>query len=172
MTPPIRFALVGKSGAGKSSVGVRLSRLIGVDHVRTGVLCRQIAQTLFGNEAKSSTQALDDALTAIDPSIFVRAALRPYGEQAGYVLDALRFNSDAVLARKLGCRIIRVVAPDELRGLRLRARGQAFDPNTDGLHRSEVELDAIDVDLELVNDGDLTYVDEMLSALLMKNQLA
>ena len=153
-------------------MGVRLSRLIGVDHVRTGVVCRQITQTLFGNEAKSSTQTLDDALTAIDPSIFVRAALRRYGEHAGYVLDALRFHSDAALARDLGCRIIRVVAPPELRNARLRDRGQTFDPHTDGLHRSEVELDAIDVDYEIVNDGDLARVDEMLSALLMNEQLA
>ena len=172
MTPPIRFALVGKSGAGKSSVGIRLSRLVGVDHVRTGVVCRQIAQTLFGNEAKSSTQTLDDALTAIDPSIFVRAALRPYGEDAGYVLDALRFDSDATLARALGCRIIRVVAPPELRNARLRDRGQAFDPHTDGLHRSEVELDAIEVNYEIVNDGGLGRVDEALRAMLTKERLA
>ncbi len=172
MTPPIRFALVGKSGSGKSSVGVRLSELVGVDHVRTGVVCRQIAQTLFGNDDKRSTQTLDDALTAIDPSIFVRAALRSYGENAGYVLDALRFHSDVTLARDLGCCVVRVLAPAELRHQRLRDRGQSFDPSTDGLHRSEVELDDIQVDHEIVNDGDIARLDGALTAVLAKEQLA
>ena len=172
MSHPIRFALVGKSGSGKSSIGVRLSGLTGVDHVRTGLVCRQIARTLFGNEDKRSTQTLDDALTAIDPSIFLRAALRPYGEDASYVLDALRFESDALLARDLGCRIVRVVAPSKLRHERLRVRGQSFDPGTDGLHRSEMELDAIQVDHEIVNDGDIARLDQALEAVLAKEQLA
>ena len=170
MTTPIRFALVGKSGSGKSSAGVRLSALVGVDHVRTGVVCRQIARTLFGNDDKRSTQMLDDALTTLDPSIFVRAALRPYGEDAGYVLDALRFQSDVLLARDLGCRIVRIVAPPGLRHERLSERGQSFDPATDGLHRSEV--DAIRVDHEIVNDGDIARLNEALAALLAKEQLA
>ena len=172
MSPPIRFALVGKSGTGKSTAGRRMSGLVGVDHVRTGVICRQIASVLFGNDDKRSTQMLDDALTALDPSIFVRAALRSYGEDAGYVLDALRFKSDALLARDLSCRIVRVVAPPELRYQRLRDRGQSFDPATDGLHRSEVELDAMQVDHEVVNDGSIGQLDEALAAVLAKDQLA
>lgn len=172
MSPPIRFALVGKSGSGKSTVGVRLSKLVGVDHVRTGVVCRQIARTLFGNDDKRSTQTLDDALTTIDPSIFLRAALRPYSGDAGYILDALRFHSDVLLARELSCRIVRVIAPPELRLDRLRARGQSFDPGTDGFHRSEVELDTIQVDYELTNVSDIAHLDQALAAILVKEQLA
>ncbi len=121
---------------------------------------------LFGNDDKRSTQQLDDALTTIDPSIFVRAALRPYGEGDGFVLDALRFRDDAVLARELGCRIVRIVAPPDLRHVRLRERGQSFDPATDGLHRSEIELDTIKVDHELVNAGDLPSLEAALTAIV------
>lgn len=166
MTAPIRFALVGKSGSGKSSAGERLSRLVGVEHVRTGAICRKIARMLFGNDDKRSTQRLDDALTSIDPSIFVRAALRPYINGDGFILDALRFREDAVLARGLGCRIVRIVAPPELRHVRLRERGQSFDPATDGLHRSETELDAIEVDHEITNDGDISSLEAALTVIV------
>ncbi len=162
----MRFALVGKSGSGKSTAGEHLGRLAGVEHVRTGAICRQIAHLLFGNDEKRSTQRLDDALTTIDPCIFVRAALRPYGEGGGFVLDALRFCEDAVLARGMGCRIIRIVAPPELRHLRLRERGQSFDPATDGLHRSEIELDVIKVDHEIINAGDLRSMEAALAAIV------
>ena len=162
----MRFALVGKSGSGKSTAGEHLGRLIGVEHVRTGAICRQIARVLFGNDDKHSTQRLDDALTTIDPSIFVRAALRPYGDRDGFVLDALRFRDDAVLARGLGCRIVRIAAPPDLRHTRLRQRGQSFDPATDGLHRSEIELDLIEVDHEIINAGDLPSLKAALAAIV------
>ena len=165
---PIRFALVGKSGSGKSTAGQHLGRLVGVDHVRTGVICRQISRTLFGNEDKRSTQRLDDALTTLDPSIFVRAALRPYEDGAGFILDSLRFREDVVLARGLGCRVVRIVAPSELRNDRLRDRGQSFDPATDGLHRSEMELDVIDVDHEVENAGDVSSLETALAAIVAK----
>jgi hypothetical protein len=97
-----------------------------VRYIKTGAICRQIAQLLFGNEDKLSTQQLDDALTAIDECIFLRAALRSVKPGEGFVVDALRFADDLVLARSLGCRTIRIVAPEALRHERLARRGQVF----------------------------------------------
>lgn len=172
MSMPVRFALVGKSGSGKSTVSLSLCRLLGVDHIKTGAVCRQIACTLFGNEDKRSTQTLDDALTTIDASIFLRAALRPYGNNDGYIIDALRFESDAILARSLGCRIIRVIAPPGVRHTRLEERGQKFDPVTDEFHRSETELDFLEVDHELENSGDIDLLEKYLVNLLKQENLA
>jgi dephospho-CoA kinase len=159
---------VGKSGAGKSRAGEYLSRQFDVRHIKTGTICRQISRLLFDNEDKASTQRIDDALTVLDGSIFLRAALRSVQEQEGFVIDALRFRGDMLLARDYHCKVIRIVAPDEVRIRRLQDRHQVFDPVSDGAHRSEIELDQVHVDFEVVNDGDLKAFDDKLSAIVAK----
>lgn len=149
----LRFALVGKSGSGKSEVAKLLNQDFGCRIVKTGSICRQIAQILFGNEEKRSTQILDDALTSIDPSIFLRAAIRGLDSNESIVIDALRFKSDLQIASALGCATIRVDAADEERVRRLRVRGQTFDLKRDGHHRSETELDDHPVDHIITNAG-------------------
>jgi dephospho-CoA kinase len=154
MIRPQRFALVGKSGSGKSEACRFLCESREIRLIKTGAICRQIARLLFDNEDKRSTQLLDDALSSIDPSIFLRAAMRGVSPDDCFVIDALRFREDLVMAREAGCMVIRIVASDEIRLSRLVARGQAFDPETDGRHRSEVELDDAPVDLEIRNEGE------------------
>lgn len=155
MTQRLRFALVGKSGSGKSEAAKILQGLTGCRIVKTGAVCRQISHMLFGNEDKASTQLLDDALTPIDPSIFLRASLRDLADSERIVIDSLRFASDYALARTLGCAIIRVEASEDDRVARLGRRGQQFDPLQNGSHRSETELDTFATDHILVNNGTL-----------------
>ena len=166
MTAPTRFALVGKSGSGKSEVGVILNGQLGLRIIKTGTICRMIAKMLFGNEDKRSTQKLDDVLTTIDPSIFLRAALRDVGLEEMFVIDALRCASDLGLAQDYGCTVIRVVADDSIRLRRLKARGQEFNLDTDGRHRSEVELDDAQVDHVIANNGTLDDLRRLLSSAL------
>lgn len=149
----MKVALIGKSGTGKSEVASYLAEAKKIQLVKTGVICREISKLLFGNDKKSSTQLLDDHLTAIDPSIFLRAALREADLDKSFAIDALRFQSDLIIAREVGCKIIRIWAIDSVRISRLNERGQAFDILKDGRHRSETELDSIDVDEEIENNG-------------------
>lgn len=165
MIRPQRFALVGKSGSGKSEACRFLSESLGIRLIKTGSICRQIALLLFGNEDKRSTQRLDDALTTIDASIFLRAALRDVHPDENFVIDALRFREDLVIAREAGCMVIRIVASEEIRLCRLVARGQAFDPETDGRHRSEVELDDAPVDMEICNESGKSVLTTQLTGL-------
>lgn len=153
MTTAPRFALLGKSGAGKSEVARALNETLGCRIVKTGALCRSISRILFGNEDKRSTQVLDDALTMIDPSIFLKAAARDIGPDDPIVIDALRFASDIAIADDLGCKLLRVVASTDERVRRLELRQQAFELDRDGVHRSETELDGHAVDHVITNDG-------------------
>ncbi len=157
MTPSgtTRFALIGKSGAGKSTAAQMIDELYQARRVSTGAICRKISSLLMGNEDKASTQKIDDALTTIDKSIFLKAALRGIPEGESICIDSLRFKSDIEIARERGIFVIRVVASDTLRVERLRSRGQVFDISVDGAHRSETELEGAEVDLEIVNDGSL-----------------
>jgi len=166
MTEPIRFALVGKSGSGKSRAAAFLSKRFGVPHLKTGALCREISRLLFNNEDKASTQRLDDALTGLDPSIFLRATLRPMSDSDSFVVDALRFTEDLTLARSRGCKVLRIVAPVDLRERRLAARGQVFNLAVDGSHRSETELDDAIVDFEIFNDAGFEALEGALSRIV------
>ena len=148
-----RFALIGKSGAGKSTAAEMISDLYGARRVSTGVICRQISRLLIGNEDKASTQKIDDALRTIDQSIFLKAALRDIPDTDTICLDFLRFRSDLQIAREREFFVVRIAAPDEIRILRLKERGQVFDQGVDGCHRSETELDDAEVDFVIHNDG-------------------
>ena len=160
---PGRFALIGRTGAGKSEVAQILGELRGCQIVKTGRICRQVSKLLFGNEDKRSTQLLDDVLTPIDASIFLKAALRDINIDLPTVIDSLRFTSDFKLAGEMGFRIIRVAAPEHQRNLRLTERGQVFDPTRNGNHRSEIELDHVPVLFTLVNDGSREELRERLT---------
>ena len=78
----MRIALIGKSGAGKSHLAGILAGQRGVTLVKTGAVCREIANLLFGNEDKSTTQKLDDVLTQLEPRAeqrgFDRATITPF----------------------------------------------------------------------------------------------
>lgn len=163
----VRIALIGKSGSGKSEVASYLSGKYGCEIVKTGAICRSISMILFGNDEKASTQLLDDALTTIDPSIFLRAGLRSVGAGGPVVVDALRFLDDLQLAKSLDFQTLRVTADSGLRLERLTARGQAFDLGTQGLHRSEVDLDAVRTDFSITNNGSLADLYTALDAMLV-----
>jgi dephospho-CoA kinase len=150
---PRRFALIGKSGAGKSTAAEMIFDFYGARRVSTGVICRKISRLLMGNEDKASTQKIDDALTTIDQSIFLNAALRDIPDNDAICLDSLRFRSDLQIARERGFLVVRITAPDEIRILRLKERGQVFDQGVDGCHRSETELDDAEVDFVIHNNG-------------------
>lgn len=162
----MRVALIGKSGVGKSTVAKLLNYHAGAERVSSGAICRQIAKMLFGNDHKSTTQKLDDALTKVDPSVFLNAALLAAPAGRPICLDSLRFESDYEIARSRGFTIVRVIAPDDVRIARLTERGQKFDLVKDGSHRSETELDEVDVDYTVENSGDIDALEDSVRALI------
>lgn len=164
-----RFALVGKTGVGKTEVAKHLISK-GFEPCKTGAICRQISHLLFGNDWKVNTQKITDALIALEPSIFLKAALRAWDSSVPAVIDALRFQSDLEIARAQGFRIIRVVASDEKRQVWLKDRGEVFDFASDGAHRTEVELDSEDADVTIMNDGSIDDLRRLVDEALARSQ--
>lgn len=165
-----RFALIGKSGAGKSTVAEQIARDYGIHRISTGTICRQISVLLFGNEEKASTQRIDDALTQIDPSIFLQAALRGTAPEDSVCVDSLRFTTDYSFARDRGFKIIRVTASEETRTRRLAIRGQVFNLDVDGRHRSETELDTVEADYTICNDGTKDEIEAALRSIFYRGE--
>jgi dephospho-CoA kinase len=163
-----RIALVGKTGAGKTEVAKHLLEK-GFVACKTGAICREISNLLFGNDWKVNTQKITDALIPLEPSIFLKAALRSWVSERPAVIDALRFRTDLEIARENGFLIVRVTASDNDRRRWLKKRGEVFDFGTDGVHQTETELDTDDADITLANDGTVEdlkrKVDEALARL-------
>lgn len=81
------------------------------------------------------------------------------------MIDSLRFIDDVKLAKRMGFRTLRVTCDEKLRWARLASRGQTFDPKTDGLHRSEIELDSYAADYEIHNLGTLADLNSAIDSL-------
>lgn len=164
ITTASKIALSGKSGAGKSSVARIFFEKYNFKIVKTGLICRQISSILFGDDAKSSTQVLDDALTKIDESIFLKAALRNADLSPPVLIDSLRFANDFHLVKELGFKTMQILASNEDRGKRLSFRGQSFSDSTE-LHRSETELDNYKHDFVVKNHNSIVDLEEQIGRL-------
>lgn len=151
-----RIALMGKSGVGKTEVAKHLAEKHGFTRCSTGPICREIATLLFGESTKKNMQLVSDALSDVLPSVFLRAALtRVDLPSTTIVIDALRYATDYALAREREFTIVRVVASEERRRVFLDQRAEPFDFATDGVHQTEVELDASIADHTIANEGSL-----------------
>ncbi len=107
---------------------------------------------LLGSDSKENTQRIDDALTPLDPSIFLKATLRNHSCPTDCVLDSLRFVNDLNEVKGLGFVTLRVHAGEKICAERLRNRGQIFSKASQE-HRTEIELEAVDSDYQIINEG-------------------
>jgi dephospho-CoA kinase len=149
----VNIALYGRSGSGKSTVAEILVRDYGFIHCKTGAACRRLCRELFGSEDKGLMNQVSDALRALDPAVWLRAAMSEVrtGNDAPLVFDSMRFQPDYAFLRDRGFITLQLVASPEQRVDRLHARGQPFDLLTDDLHAAEIELAALAFDHSIDN---------------------
>ena len=164
-----RIGLLGLTGVGKTTVAEHLRAVHHFQICSTGAMCRAVSKLVFGNEEKANLFALTDALQALDPAIFLKAALRNVSTGAPIVIDAIRYAHDYDYAQVNDFFLIRVVASEIHRRKWLQARGQTFDFRKDTTHKSETALRDASVSAVLNNDGSRDRLLETVDALLKEN---
>lgn len=169
------IALVGKQGAGKSSIAQSLVAEYGFTQMSWAAPVRQIFEMAYGpiiDYAATKSQMYSVTTTEgivprtgrellqrigtdairnnVDQEFWIKAGIQRIRHQSQTCNDDTRFLNEATALRGLGWTIVRVTAPEEVRKVRL---GSAF---VDGGHQSEIEQDHIVVDVEVTNDGTIS----------------
>ena len=134
------IALSGRSGSGKTTTAQFLAAEYGYHIARTGSLCRWVSRELFQSESKTVMNLVTDAMREIDPTVWLRGALRGAPEDRCVVFDSMRFLSDYEYLREQGFELWRVEAPLNTCVMRLRARSQLFKLGIDDVHPTECEV--------------------------------
>lgn len=147
---PLRIALSGKSGTGKSGLADYLVRMHSCVKLSTSESCRRISRLMFGDEQRHHLNAIGDAFRSIDENIWVKSLTRDLAPSTGVVLDSVRHASEAMFLRSIGFEIWRTEVSEEERRHRLSGR-----PAEDGSaalrsHPSETELDDFEFDFVFV----------------------
>lgn len=97
---------------------------------------------------------VNDALRSIEPNIWLRLGYQAMESRNGVVIDGIRFESNIEFCRLHGFRLVKIVASEPVRLRRLAARGQVFDPLTDGGHAGEMEIENAAFDYTVRNESD------------------
>jgi cytidylate kinase len=150
-----KIALSGRSGSGKTTVAEYLVNRHGYVRCSTGAACRDVCTRLFGDESKAMLNKVTDALKAVDPDVWLRAALSCLDKDTLVVFDSMRFASDYTFLKNQGFEMWRLEAPLAVRLVRMERRGQHVRPEDDE-HRAETELDRHQFDRFLDNSGEDT----------------
>jgi len=142
------IGIVGKMGAGKTTVAKYLEDKYGYQRTSLAEPMRQIVKEFFGVEDKSDPryrrlmQKLGtDWFRSEDKNVWIRHLLkRCVG--SGWVVDDVRFLNEAKALQGEGWVLLYIDINDEVRLERMRARGDDFD--ADMLkHESEAEVELI-----------------------------
>ena len=188
MTTPIKIALCGRMRSGKDSIAAYLIEKHGfvrfafADELKR--ICRELFPDRFvaGSKPRTLLQGVGVAMREFDPDVWVNATMREIARyqretdrtlwhRPNYVITDLRFPNEYERLRAEGFVIIRVVADNGTRYLRMIDAGDTFTA-ADLEHETERHIDTFAVDYEIDNNGSLAElyakVDEIMADILRK----
>lgn len=148
------IALMGRSGAGKTTVAEILVSQYGYHRCTPGDVCRNVCKLLFGTEDRERMNRVTDLLKQMDPLIWLKAAMANSPPGKPIVYDSMRFICDHEYLLNEGFEAWRIEIADALRHQRLKARGQEYTER-DEEHALETELQSHLHQFLLNNDSDL-----------------
>lgn len=144
------IVVIGKMGAGKSTVANMLATHFGYQTLSFATGVRDVTERLYGAEFRNSRphlQAIGAGLRRIDPDVWVSAWERSYaatydfhGEALRVAVDDCRYPNEVEHLHSYAFRFVAVVADEAVRIDRLKRTGKLTD--LDQLqHESETALD-------------------------------
>ncbi|MFS0841225.1 adenylate kinase [Paenibacillus sp. 1P03SA] len=173
--PGIKLALCGGMRSGKDTVAEQLVFEQGFTRFAFGDELKRYAHDLFGDtgaKQRELYQWFGQTMRERDPNIWVRKcfegiAIKEHCARQPFrpVITDLRQPNEYDALRREGFAIVRVHAPVEVRQKRAEAAGDIFRPE-DMLHDTESHYNGFDVDYVIVNDGDLSQLEDEVRKML------
>lgn len=167
----MKVALFGKIRSGKNTVADILTEEHGFKQFAFGDGIGEIIQNYFpeawaGGKPRKHYQHIGQQLRVLNEDVWVNYLLNSISVEIHMrkkfinendinivVTDGRQLN-EAEMLRKEGFLIVKVTTPEEIRIERMKALGDVFSPE-DLQHETELNVDLIEPDIEIVNDGTL-----------------
>lgn len=172
----MKIALFGKIRSGKDTVGKILIEEHGFKRFAFGDGIGAIIQEYFpeawaGGKPRKHYQHIGQQLRVLNPNVWINYMLHNIDKETCrkrqqwaigkedsphlnvVVTDGRQIN-EAERLKEEGFLIVRVVCPEEIRIERMKALGDLFKPE-DLKHETELNVDRITPDVEIINDGSL-----------------
>lgn len=166
----MKIALFGKIRSGKDTVGKILIKEHGFKRFAFGDGIGRIIEEYFpeafaDGKPRKYYQFIGQQLRVLNPDVWVNYLLSEVNQAETYnwdvhgnglnivVTDGRQLN-EAERLKKEGYLIIKVICPEDIRIKRMEALGDVYSPE-DLQHETELQVDAITPDVEILNDGTL-----------------
>lgn len=166
----LKIALFGKIRGGKDTVGEILIKEHGFQRFAFGDGIGEIIQNYFpeawaGGKPRKHYQHIGQELRKLNENVWINYLLRKVsyyaedyeglcGEPANIVITDGRQLNEALKMKEEGFLIVKVTCPEEIRIERMKALGDVFTSESLA-HETELQVDLITPDVEIVNDGSI-----------------
>lgn len=176
----MKVALFGKIRSGKDTVGKILIKEYGFQRFAFGdgigeIIDKYFPEARVYGKPRKHYQHIGQKLRELNPNVWINYLLqtvwesgrasRVSGDEFNVVITDGRQLNEAEKMKKEGYLIIKVTTPDELRVERMKALGDIFEPE-DLQHETELQVDLIQPDVEIINDGSLEDLKDRVQAVL------
>lgn len=183
----MKIALFGKIRSGKDTVGKILIEEYGFNRFAFGDGIGEIIQKYFpeaweGGKPRKHYQHIGQQLRVLNPDVWINylltkvkeGELNSYQTWEQWVHNPKPFNvvvtdgrqvNEAEKLRKEGYLIVRVTTDSAIRLARMEALGDVFNKE-DLLHETELNVDLIDPDVEIFNNGTLEELKDNIQKML------
>lgn len=165
----MKIALFGKIRSGKDTVGKILIEEHGFNRFAFGDGIGEIIQKYFpeaweGGKPRKHYQHIGQQLRVLNEDVWVNYLIRNVkmfesirminGYSTNIVITDGRQLNEAKKLKEEGFLIVKITTPDDIRLERMKALGDVFSPE-DLQHETELNVDMITPDVEIINDGNI-----------------